>query len=258
MIRGFKKLVYIACTIVVIVSLCLGYFLTQSLTKEENYVSTISYDHEVIYVLQGILISLQRAESSRRGYVITSNREYVQNYNDAVGSVQQSMLYLKRLNLSGQYQDSFLDSLGSSINLRIADLKSSIELAMVDSTADSAQTAMTNSGMEAMRLIRVTILDLQREKRDSQDDTFTSLSQLHSLIKSIYTIGLTTVVAFVLGFAYLASRHFRRIDMTESQMLRELFQARQQVQHATFRYQDLKSEINERSKTESKDAPPKE
>jgi len=113
MIRGFKKVVYTTCIVGVVLSLGVGYFVKQSLMKEESYVSTISYDNEVIYVLQGILLSLQRAESSRRGYVITSNREYIQNYNDAVGSVQQSVLYLKRLNANGQYQDSFLDSLGS-------------------------------------------------------------------------------------------------------------------------------------------------
>jgi len=258
MIRGFKKVVYTTCVVGVILTLGVGYFLKQSLIKEESYIATISYDHEVIYVLQGILISLQRAESSRRGYVITGNREYIQSYNDAVGSVQQSVLYLKRLNANRQYRDNFLDSLGSSINTRIENLKTSIELAMVDSSADSAQTALTNEGMEAMGLIRGTILDLQREKRDSQDDAFQSLRRLNASVQDLYNIGLFIVVAFALGIAYLSSRHFKRFDRIESQLLRELFQARQQVQHATTRYQDLKADIGERSKPESGDTEKKQ
>ena len=103
MIRGFKKILYTTCVVVVIVFVGSRYYLTRSLSEEQSYVSTISYDHEVIYVLQGILISLQRAESSRRGYVITNNREYIENYNGAVGSVQASMAYLKRLNSNGRY-----------------------------------------------------------------------------------------------------------------------------------------------------------
>jgi CHASE3 domain sensor protein len=233
----------------------MGYFVKQSLVQEKNYVSTISYDHEVIYVLQGILMSLQSAESNRRGYVITSNREYVQNYNTAVGAVQQSIAYLKRLNTNGQYQDAFLDSLGSSINLRISNLKSSIELAMVDSSADSAQAAMTNSGMESMRVIRETILDLQRQKRDSEDDTFESLGRLTASIQSLYNLALLIVLLFASGIAFLSSRHFKRFDNMESQLLRELFLARQQVQHATSRYQDLKTEIKEKMKREEGDEP---
>jgi CHASE3 domain sensor protein len=254
MIRGFKKVLYTTCILVVVQIVGMGYFVRHSLNQEESYISTLSYDHEVIYVLQGILLSLQRAESNRRGYVITNNREYVQNYNNAVGSVQQSMTYLKQLNTNGQYQDSFLDSLGASINTRIANLKSSIELAMIDSSADSAQAAMTNLGMESMGVIRGTILDLQREKRDSQDSAFQSLGRLNSGVKTVYDIVLIFVVVFAGGIAYLSNRHFRRFDRMEEQLRRELFQARQQVQHATSRYQDLKTEIKEKMKSGDGDA----
>jgi hypothetical protein len=112
--------------------------------------------------------------------------------------------------------------------------------------------------MEAMGLIRGTILDLQREKRDSQDDTFQSLGRLNASVQDLYNIGLFIVVAFALGIAYLSSRHFKRFDRIESQLLRELFQARQQVQHATSRYQDLKADISERSKPESGDTEKKQ
>jgi len=247
MIRGFRKVLYTICVLVVVFVVGMGYFVKDSLRQQESFIATISYDDEVISVLQGILSSLQRAESSRRGYVITNNREYVGNYNESVGAVQQSIAYLKRLNTNGQYQDSFLDSLSSSINSRMANLKSSIELAMVDSSADSAQTAMTNIGMESMAQIRSTILDLQREKRDSQDLAFQSLAGLNALIKNLYQTILIVVLVLTSGLGFLAQREFARIERIEDQLLRELFQARQQVQHATSRYQDLRTEMKLKS-----------
>ena len=121
---------------------------------------------------------------------------------------------------------------------------------MGDSSADSAQTAMTNTGMESMGTIRGTILELQREKRNSQDDSFQALGRLNSQVKSFYDTVLVFVLVFAVGIGYLSHRHFLRFDRMEDQLRRELFQARQQVQHATSRYQDLRTELKEKSKPE--------
>ena len=246
MLRGFKKLVLTVSVALFVLALVAGYAVEEFLKQGESCVLTISYDNEVIFVLQGMLVSLQRAESSRRGYVITSNKEYVANYNEAVDAVQHSIAYLKQLNVSGQYQDAFLDSLGASIAARITSLKSSIELEMSDSAADSAQAAFTMQGMEAMSSLRTTILALERQKRDSQDEAFRSIGRLNASMRSLFTSLLMTALVIVAGFVYLSLRRFRRLESAESQTLRELFYARQQAQHFTTQYQDLKAELKEK------------
>ncbi|HTX17418.1 MAG TPA: CHASE3 domain-containing protein [Bacteroidota bacterium] len=250
MLRSLRRLVFAVSVAVLVLTLATGYVWEQFVRQEESCVLTISYDNEVIYVLQGILVSLQRAESSRRGYVITTNREYVSNYNDAVNSVQHSMAYLKRLNSNGQYQDSFLDSLGSSITTRLVDLKKSIELEMADSAADSAQAVITNQGVDAMASLRSTILILERQKRDSQDDAFQKIGNLNASGRSLMTALLSGSVVVLLGFAYLSVLLLRRLERYDDQMLRELYYARQQAQHFSTRYQDLKAETKEKKATE--------
>ena len=246
MLPSFRKVVFTASVIMLVFTLVSGYVGAQFVRQEESAVLTISYDNQVIFVLQGILVSLQRAESSRRGYVITTNKEYITNYNDAVGAVQHSIAYLKQLNVNGQYQDSFLDSLGITINTRLVSLKTSIELEMADSAADSVQAVLTNQGVDAMASIRATILTLERQKRDSEDDAFRSIGGLNASIRSFFVSLLAMSVVILLGFMYLSLRYFRRLEASEDQVLRELYYARQQVQHFSSRYQDLKAELKER------------
>ncbi|HTR81706.1 MAG TPA: CHASE3 domain-containing protein [Bacteroidota bacterium] len=248
--KTFRKILYISFVVITILFAGMGYYAKQILTEEESFVAELSYDHEVVFVLQDILISLQRAESNRRGFVITSSNEYVGNYNTAVKSVQQSILYLKQLNANGKYQDQFLDSLEASINSRLAILKSSIELSMSKSSSDSLQAVLTDQGQEFMTSIRGTILQLLRDKRNSRDDTIRTLGQLNMKVKKLFNLFLAVLAALALGLISGTYFHFKRSDIMEEALRRDLFQARQQVQHATSRYQDLKTEMKEKLKGE--------
>ena len=128
--RKFKRVLFASYAAAFFLFFGFQYFMKAALGEVDRYTALLSYDHEIVVVMQDILMSLQQAESSRRGYILTKDRNFIQDYNSAVQSVQQSVLSLKQLNVKGSYRDAFLDSLGASINDRVELIKSSIDLAI--------------------------------------------------------------------------------------------------------------------------------
>lgn len=109
-----------------ILVLALGYFSKRTLDKVEEYVVVLGYDHEVVTAFQDILIALGRAESNRWGYIITEDKQYLGNYNDAVVSLQKSLQSLRVFAKNGRYQDAFLGSIESKIDRHVEVLQTSL------------------------------------------------------------------------------------------------------------------------------------
>ena len=244
--RTFKRFLFASYAAAFLLFFGLQYFMKATLGEGTRQIELLSYDHEVVVVMQDVLISLQRAESNRRGYIITKNRDFIQDYNSAVKSVQQSLLYLKQLNVNGGYRDEFLDSLRASINDRVEIIKSSIDLALRNNSSDSLQAVLTDKGKELMGSIRSTIIALMKEKQNSRDDSYRALERINAEIDTLNEIAVVVVVVF--GFVLTAATYFyfKKHDSVEEQLRYDLFQARQQVQHAMSRYQDLKVELKEK------------
>jgi hypothetical protein len=217
----------------------LSYFSQNALEDEEAQITSLYYDHEVVTALQDILISLQRAESNRRGYVITKDRDYVENYNTAVEAADEALNRLRQVSAKGIYQDKFLDSLEANVRNRIASIKSSLELFMTNRSSDSAQIAVTDKGRNLMISIRGTILELLADRQNVRDDTYRSISQISARVKSFYESALYGVIIILCALSMATYFYLRKISIMQEALQAALLQARQQSQHATSRYEKL-------------------
>ena len=232
------------------------YFVGIAVNDQESDMSSLWYEHEVVTSLEETLSSLQRAESSRRGYIITHDSEYVSSYRGSVGEVQQAILYLRQLNAQRLYDDSFLALLESRVDSSITLLNSSIKISMGKNSSDSIQVVMTSRGTEIMRSIRTTILQMLRDKRNSRDDHYRAFASVDVRIRSILRLGLIAVTILLSALGLTTYLYVRRLTMADGTLRFDLFQARYQAQHATSRYQDLKSEVAEKQKPEEKEDSP--
>ncbi len=248
--RKFRRFLFASYAAATLLFFGLQYLMKTSLADVGGYTNLLSHDHEVVVVMQDILMTLQQVESDRRDYLKTHNRDFIQDYNSGVRSVQQSLLYLKQLNANGGYRDDFLDSLQTSVHGGLEILKSSIDLAMGNSSSDSAQAVLTGKGKELMDSIRGTILELVKDRRTSRDDNNRALEQNIANINTLYVIALIVIVLFGCGLTAVTYAYFKKLNVIEEGLRRELFLARQQVQHATSRYQDLKLELKDKRRPE--------
>ena len=240
-IRGVLLVGYLA---VLLSFLGLSYFAKNTLKEEETHITSLYYDHEVITALQDILISLQRAESNRRGYVITKDMEYLENYNAAVSTADQALNQLRQVSAKGIYQDKFLDSLEANVRNRIRSIKSSLELFMTDRSSDSAQIAMTDEGRDLMVSIRGTILELLSERRNARDDSYRSIGEIHAGVNDFYESAMYLVIFVLCALSIITYFYVRKTSIIDEALHRDLMQARQQVQHATSRYEKLREKLS--------------
>ncbi|MGA9408507.1 MAG: CHASE3 domain-containing protein [Bacteroidota bacterium] len=257
MTNRFQSVFIAMYVFVIILFLGLAYFSNQTLEKVEGYIVVLGHDHEVVKTFEDILLSLSRAESNRRGYLLSEDKQFLGNYNDAVLSLQKSLQHLRVLNRNGRYQDAVLDSLESKIDRRVASLQASLQLAIRDTSADSIQVIFTDRGSESMKLIRGTINSLLDERNGDRSDIYFDLNDFVSDVQSLYA-GVM-IIAFcsfpVIGL--VAYFQFRRVRITEMALRQDLALAQQQIQHATSRYLELKQRLEEKTKTEG-DALPHE
>ncbi len=242
--KKLRGVLFVGYLTILLSFLGLSYFTQNALNEEETYITSLYYDHEVITTLQDILISLQRAESNRRGYVITKDMEYVKNYNIAVEAVDHALDHLKQVSAKGIYRDKFLDSLEANVRFRIGSLKSSIELFIANGSPDSAQIAMTDAGRDMMSSIRGTILALLVERKNARDDSYRAIGQINTGVKVFYDDALYIIIFILTALSIVTYFYSRKINVMDEALRRDLFQARQQVQHATSRYEKLLEKLS--------------
>lgn len=237
--KNFRSILFVGYLGILLSFVGLSYFSQNALEDEETQITALYYDHEVVTALQDILLSLQRAESNRRGYVITKDREYLENYNTAVGAVDEALNRLRGVSAKGIYQGKFLDSLESNVRNRIGSIKSSLELFMTNQSSDSAQIAMTDEGRDLMISIRGTILELLADRQNIRDDTYRAISQISDRVKSFYQSALYGVIIILCALSIVTYFYLRKINIMDEALQAALLQARQQIQHATSRYEKL-------------------
>ena len=242
--KHFRGLLFVGYLAILLSFLGLSYFTRNAIKEEETYITSLYYDHEVITSLQEILISLQRAESNRRGYVITQDMEYVENYNTAVEAVDEALNRLRQVSAKGIYENKFLDSLETNVRNRIGSIKSSLELFIMDRSSDSAQIAMTDEGRDLMISIRGTILGLLSERRNARDDSYRFIGEIHADLNDFYESALYAMIFVLCALSIITFFLFRKISIIDDALHRDLLQARQQVQHATLRYEKLLEKLS--------------
>jgi CHASE3 domain sensor protein len=242
--KKFRGVLLVGYLAILLSFLGLSYFYKNALKEEEAHITSLYYDHEIITALQDILISLQRAESNRRGYVITKNMEYVENYNTAVEAVDEALNRLRQGSAKGIYQDKFLDSLEANVRNRIGSIKSSLELFKMNRSSDSAQIAMTDEGRDLMISIRGTMLELLSERRNARDDSYRSIGEIHAGVNDFYQSALYLMIFVLCALSIITYFYFRKTSIIDDALHRDLMQARQQVQHATSRYERLLEKLN--------------
>lgn len=235
----FRGLLLFGHLAVLLSFLGLGYFAQNALEEEEVYITSLYYDNEVITALQDILISLQRAESNRRGYVITKDLQYVKNYNASVEEVNQALTRLRGVGAMGIYREKFLNVLEGKVQDRIGSIKSSLQLFMANSSTDSAQIALTDKGRDLMGSIRGTILELLADRSSTRDDTYRSIGQIRNGVRGYYEAALYATIAILSALSIMTYLYFRRLKIVEDALQRELFQTREQVRQAMSRYEKL-------------------
>jgi methyl-accepting chemotaxis protein len=159
-------------------------------------INALSYHNELTITLKDMLGSLQRAESNRRGFIITQNNMYIEGYNIALHTMETSLSRTKELMVLGGYQDRFIDSIRSLAMDKIRQMQRSMQISTMDESSDSLQIKMTNEGREIMNSLRRLITLIISQQDEAKKEAFADYRGI------IDTIGKITIWTSMIMIAW--------------------------------------------------------
>jgi len=148
MIRGTKIIISFAIVLITVGALGMAsYVNTQRLIKNNEWVTQT---HEVLETLGDVLSVLKDAETGQRGFILTGRNDYLEPYDQAIGSIGNRLARLNELTKDNSAQQaalirletlsaSKLDELGQAIELR---RRSGLEAAMAVIRGDRGKKIM--------------------------------------------------------------------------------------------------------------------
>jgi CHASE3 domain sensor protein len=183
-----------------------SYWSNRSLIEKlADRIEELSYHNELTITLKDMLGSLQRAESNRRGFIITQNSQYIDGYNLALSNMDESLTKTKELMIAGGYNDKFVDSLRILAREKIHQMQNSMQISLDDMSSDSLQIRMTNEGREKMNSLRQLITLVLNQQDDARRAAFVDH---RVIIRTIDQLSFWTAVIIIVWGGTVCARIF--------------------------------------------------
>ncbi len=167
----------------------------------------VIHTHNVQQTLQSVISSLKDAETGQRGYLITGKESYLEPYNTAINSIDDSIARLIYLTKDNQSQQIEIPKLKRYISSKITELSATIAVRREQGFDNAKQIVLTNLGKWEMDEIRQIIKDMHIKEdallEDRNKSVFYNLNVFYSLIVSLSII---SILGLYLIKKYLAIR----------------------------------------------------
>lgn len=202
---------FIACTVILVTVAVVSFKNSEKLLDTNKWVN---HTHEVITEFEQVLNATIDGETGVRGYVITGNETYLDNYTSAKALSQQHLDKLRDLTIDNQQQQQNLRLLQKQIDDRYDHLNSVISLRRND--YEAAKTLVSSGrGKQLQDEIRRTIGNaksienalLAKREKDSERDA-ANFNTIFILL--LFVVGIVLVTVYIIIMANL--RAIRRAE----------------------------------------------
>jgi len=150
-------------------------------------------------------LSVVQAESGQRGYLLTQDDDYLAPYYDAVAQIESQTDYVRSLNSEIEGQAERIATLILLVESKIAELKSTVQLALNDKEERAMLILNSHKGRDLYREIRVLVNDIQDRELLFKVSHFSKLAQIKNEAKITFAITAITS-ALLIGGMFLLVR----------------------------------------------------
>jgi PAS domain S-box-containing protein len=170
----------------------------------------VGHTDEAMLAVETLLSTLENAETSQRGYLLTGNDAYLQAYSVATERLPAELSRLKTL-VTDPRQRARVASLERSIDLKLDDLKQSVALEKAANHDIVATIMRTNVGEARMDAIRTQVAAIQAAEREllahraAQTESSTRATLVTIIVPALIGAGL-------LGLVFYLSRRNLRLE----------------------------------------------
>jgi len=187
------------------VFLVVGVVSYHSVRQLTETASWVAHTHRVLETLESTFVGLTKAESGERGYILTGDERYLEDYQDPRTAIAREIKTLRELTQDNANQQRRLDRLEPLIANRLTVLQEAIDARRAPTNGFEAALKIVQAarGRQAMDEIRGLIDEMQAEESRLLAERTKEADE--SARNTTLTIVLGTALAFVLlaalGFA---------------------------------------------------------
>jgi signal transduction histidine kinase len=176
----------------------------------------IDHSLTVLNVVANLRADLRRAESGQRGFLLTADAAYLNDYNATLGRIRPAINELDALIRDNPTQTAIVERLRPLIEGKLKELASTVELTLQGRTAEALAAVKTDRGLGLMEDITDGYRDASAEERRLLDQRRRYGTQVEIALIVVNSVGVLAIA----GLAYASYLVFRR--STQEILAREL------------------------------------
>src|SRR5712664_1662201 len=124
------------------------------------------HSHEVLRTLDETLARLVDAETGQRGYLLTGDEAYLEQYREAIKNIDQTIGNLKSLTSDNPNQQKRIQILEPLVEKKLAELQRTIDLRKNEGLAAANRVVLEGSGKHGMDQIRAVVEEMTNEEEE--------------------------------------------------------------------------------------------
>ncbi|GEL72169.1 response regulator [Myxococcus virescens] len=197
---------YVVAALAVLLIAVLTY---QALETRTNAVEMVRHTMGVVERLKTLLSSVKDAESSQRGFLLTSEDSYLEPYTNANRLLPTQLAELQTLMGDNALQQRRLVTLNALITEKLAEIQRTVELKQTGQPDAALALVRTDEGIELMTRIRALVEQMETEERRLLELRDGDFQRAATTSLTVTWLGSALLLVLIFIAAYMTSREFR-------------------------------------------------
>jgi methyl-accepting chemotaxis protein len=180
----------------------IGLVAYRSIDSLANTSYLVAHTHQVLESVADVLIQLRDAETGQRGFIITGDDSFLDNYRTGTASVVQTVKDLRTLTTDNPRHNRRMDQLDPLIAATLSEWSRSIELRRTGGFESAMKLVSTRDGKTLMDNLRRVVGEMAAEERELLKQRADDVDRAERRAKLTIIIGTLGALAFVCGVGW--------------------------------------------------------
>lgn len=184
----------------------------------------IQHSHDVIAGLDDFFSTMQDAETSQRGFLLTGNDRYLAPYEEAASSVGPKLDLVAKLTSDNASQQGRIATVRRHTEAKLTELKQTIDLRRTRGQAGALAVVATDRGKIEMDAIRAQLEEMQQEATQLRKARIEEMNAAYTtawitgILSALSGIVLTLLVGFLIRRATNARERQKWLQTGQAQL----------------------------------------
>ncbi|WP_141591369.1 response regulator [Myxococcus sp. AB056] len=197
---------YVVAALAVLLIAVLTY---QALETRTNAVEMVRHTMGVVERLKTLLSTVKDAESSQRGFLLTSEDSYLEPYTNANRLLPTQLAQLQALMDDNELQQRRLVTLNALMTEKLAEMQRTVELKQMGQPDAALALVRTGEGIELMSRIRALVEQMETEERRLLELRNGDFQRAAATSLTVTWMGSALLLVLITIAGYMTSREFR-------------------------------------------------